>query len=265
MTTNKKTTAKTDTPAVAGAAPLPLFYNKPTLLDSAVHSNTGLGKNQTFAFANGANALPVNLVELPQVAHYYPVAFARDAVATPVAIVGVRDNENLFVNARGEWTPNTYIPAYIRRYPFILSENPDGSALSLCIEDAPGVLDPKGEKFFDDKKQPTQMSKNAMEFCRSYHMAAKQTQLFGQALADSGLLVDRAAELTLASGQRISFSGFRIVDEEKFNKLPEKTLAEWRNKGWLAGVYAHLFSGLHWGSITRLVNERPAAAAPKKK
>ena len=263
MTTNKKAAAPA--PAKSDAAPLPLFYTKPTLLDSSIHADTGLGKNQTFAFSAGANALPVNLVEFPQVAHYYPIAFARDAVATPVAIVGVRDNENLFVNAKGEWAPNTYMPAYVRRFPFILSENPDGSALSLCIEDAPGVFDAKGEKFFDDKKQPTQLSKNAMEFCRSYHMAAKQTQLFGQALVESGLLVDRAAELTIAGGQRISFSGFRIIDEEKFNKLPEKTLVEWRNKGWLAGVYAHLFSGLHWGGITRMVNERTPTADAKKK
>lgn len=262
MSTKKTAAAKTEG---AAAPALPLFYHKPTLLDSNVHDKTGLSKNNTFAFASGANAIPVNLVEFPQLAHYYPIAFARDAVATPVAVVGVRDNENLFVNDNGEWTPNVYIPAYVRRYPFILSENPDGSALSLCIDDAPGVMVKDGEKFFDDKKQPTQMSKNAMEYCRSYHMAAKQTQLFGQALAESGLLVDRAAELTLAGGQRISFSGFRIIDEEKFNKLPEKTLVEWRNKGWLAGAYAHLFSGLQWGNVSRMLNERMGAGAQSAK
>ena len=99
MTTKKTAAAKTDAPA--GAAPLPLFYAKPTLLDSSVHDKVGLAKDQTFAFAGNANAIPVNLVEFPQIAHYYPIAFARDAVATPVAIVGVRDNENLFVNDKG--------------------------------------------------------------------------------------------------------------------------------------------------------------------
>ena len=253
-------------PAQSSNPPMPLFYNKPTLLDAANHSDWGLNKNMTFAFASGANAMPVNIVEFPQIAHFYPIAFARDAVATPVAVVGVRDNENLFVREDGQWQQDVYVPAYARRYPFILSESQDGQQLSLCIDDVAGTLvRGGGERFFDDKKQPTQIAKNAIEFCRSYHVAAKQTMEFGKALAASGLLVDRAAEITLKNGQRISFSGFRIIDEEKFNKLPEATLIEWRNKGWLAAIYAHLFSGLHWGTITRMINDRmPASAAPAK-
>jgi hypothetical protein len=246
------------------AAPMPLFYNKPTLLDGTNHADWGLNKNMNFAFASAANALPINLVEFPQIAHFYPIAFARDAVATPVAVVGVRDNENLFVNDDGSWQAGVYIPAYARRYPFILSESADSEQLSLCIDDAPNVIvRGGGERFFDDKKQATQVSKNAIEFCRSYHVAAKQTMTFGQALEQSGLLVDRSADITLKNGQRISFSGFRIIDEEKFNKLPPEVLVEWRNKGWLAAAYAHLFSGLHWGTITRMVNERAPAEAPK--
>lgn len=264
MTTAKKTTT------AAEAANMPLFYNKPTLLDVAQHADWGLTKSMTFAFAGTANAIPVNMVEFPQVAHYYPIAFARDAAATPVAVVGVRDNENLFVEDNGSWKSDVYVPAYVRRYPFILSESPDGQHLSLCVDDAPNIIARTGgERFFDDKGGPTQIAKNAIEFCRSYHVAAKQTMTFGQALAASGLLVDRSAELTLRNGQRISFSGFRIIDEEKFNKLPAETLLEWRSKGWLAAAYAHLFSGLHWGTITRLVNERmpeaPAKTATKAK
>ncbi len=257
MTTRKTAPAEKKPATATPQSALPLFYDKPTLLEGGKHGDLGVAKDMSYTFAGKVNALPINLVEFPQAAHYYPIAFARDAAATPVAIVGVRDNENLFVDADGKWKTETYVPAYIRRYPFILSESPDGQQLSLCIEDAPGVLDPNSpDKLFDAEKQPTQLAKNAMEFCRSYHVAAKQTALFSQALADEGLLVERSAELSLRNGQRVSFSGFRILDEEKFNKIPEKLLADWRSKGWLAGAYAHLFSGLHWGSITRLLNDR---------
>jgi len=234
----------------------PLFYSKPTMITVDAHKKMGVTKDIGFGFAKGANAIPVNLVEFPQLAHYYPIAFARDAVATPVAIVGVRDDENLFVNAKGEWQANIYVPAYVRRYPFILAENTGSDQLSLCIDDVAGNMSAKGELFFDDKGQPSQASKNALDFCRSYHSAAHQTQEFGKALAAADILVDRTAEITVKGGQRITFSGFRIVDEQKFNALPEKTFMEWRAKGFLAGVYAHLFSGLHWGTITRMVNER---------
>ncbi len=259
----KPATTAADQPDAA-KAPLPLFYNKPTLLDAAVHGDMGAAKDIGFGFAAQVNALPLNLVEFPQAAHFYPIAFARDAVATPVAVVGVRDNENLFVNEAGQWKEDTYIPAYVRRYPFILSESPDGQQLSLCIEDAPGMMIKGGaDRFFDDNKEPTQLSRNAMEFCRSYHVAAQQTQLFGQALIEADILVDRTAEMTLKGGQRVTFSGFRIIDEEKFNRLPEKTLVEWRTRGWLAGAYAHLFSGMHWGDITRMIAERMPAGTQK--
>lgn len=252
MTTKKATAAKNEAPANA----MPLFYTKPVLLDALAHADIGLAANQGFGFAAKVAAIPLNVIEFPQAAHFYPIAFARDAMATPVVVTGIRDDENLFVNAKGEWKEDTYVPSYVRRYPFILSETPDGQQLSLCIDDVPQVWSKSGERFFDDKKQATQMSKNAMEFCRSYHLAAKQTQLFGQALLEAGVLVDRTAELTLANGQRVSFSGFRIVDEQKFNQLPEKTFIEWRNKGYLAAVYAHLFAGMHWTTITRLMNEK---------
>lgn len=258
------TASKTTKPEASPAAQMPLFYTKPTLLDAAQHATWGLKKDMNFAFAGAANALPINLVEFPQIAHFYPIAFARDAFATPVAVVGVRDNENLFVNDDGSWKADTYIPAYTRRYPFILSESPDGAQLSLCIDDAPNIVDRQSkDPFFDANKQPTQVAKNAIEFCRSYHVAAKHTQDFGKALADSGLLVDRSADITLKNGQRISFSGFRIIDEAKFNQLPAEKLVEWRSKGWLAAAYAHLFSGIHWGTITRMLNEQTPDTAPK--
>ncbi|MCB1538651.1 MAG: SapC family protein [Rhodospirillales bacterium] len=242
----------------APAQPLPLFYVRPTLLDARAHADVVIPKAMTYDFAAKVTAVPINLVEFPQVAHHYPIAFSRDAAATPVAIVGVREGENLFVDQAGQWAENAYIPAYVRRYPFILSESPDGRQLSLCIDDTPQTMQ-RGtqDRLFDDKGQPAQPAKNAMEFCRSFHVAAKQTEAFARVLADSGLLVERSAEMTLNNGRRVSFSGFRIVDEEKFNQLSEKTLVEWRDKGWLAGVYAHLFSGLHWGTLTRRINERP--------
>jgi len=261
--TKQTTSPQKPAPQTAGQ-PLPLFYQKPTLLEAVNHADWGLNKDANVGFAAQANALPINLVEFPQIAHFYPIAFAHDAAATPVAMVGVRDSENLFVRDDKSWEPNVYVPAYIRRYPFILSENQDGTQLSLCIDDTPNaVIRGGGEKFFDDKKQPTQTAKNAIEFCRSYHVAAKQTMEFGKALLDAGVLVDRTAEITLKNGQRISFSGFRIIDEAKFNKLPDATLVEWRNKGWLAAAYAHLFSGMQWGNITRMLNARIEPEAPK--
>lgn len=237
--------------------PMPLFYSKPTPLDGKAHSNKALVKDFGLGFTQGVNAVPVNLIELPQICHFYPIAFSPDDNATPVAILGLRDNENLFVNAKGEWEQDTYIPAYIRRYPFIFSEVPGGDQLSLCIDMVDGVVADKGEqRFFDDEGKATQLSQNALEFCKSYHAAAQHTVEFGKELAASGILVDRQAEINIGGGKKINFAGFRIIDEKKLSELDDATFLEWRKKGWLPFLYAHLFSGAQWQRLTRLLNRR---------
>jgi hypothetical protein len=234
--------------------PMPLFYKKPEPLDSRKHSKMGLKKNFGLGFTINVNAVPINMIEMPQICRFYPIAFSPDGNATPVALVGVRDNENLFVNAKGEWTADCYIPAYIRRYPFIFSEMPGNEQLALCVDMNDAIVNDNGEqKFFETDGKPTQLAKNAMEFCKSYHAAAQQTQEFSKALAASGLLVDRQAEINVGEGKKIAFSGFRIVDEQKLAEMSDKDFMEWRKKGWLPFLYAHLFSGAQWQNLTRLL------------
>lgn len=250
--TDQQTPATTRTDSA-----LPLFYKQPVPLDAKAHATWALKKDFGFGFTEKVNAVPINLVEMPQVCHFYPIAFSPDENATPVAILGLRDQENLFFNPDNTWQEATYIPAYIRRYPFIFSELPDSDQLTLCVDDNPDVIDGKkgDQTFFDKDGKPTDLANNALEFCKSYHAAAQQTLAFGKALADSGLLVDREAQINVSGNKRINFSGFRIIDEKKFAELDDKTFLEWRSKGWLPFLYAHLFSGAQWQRLTFLLNQ----------
>ncbi|MFK7840578.1 MAG: SapC family protein [Bdellovibrionales bacterium] len=256
--TKTKKVADTNGAAAAQApANLPLFYKQPTALDAKAHGDLALKKNFGFNFTEGVNAVPVNLIEMPQVCHFYPIAFSPDGNATPVAILGLRDNENLFLQADGSWLDSSYIPAYIRRYPFIFSEMPDGDQLTLCVDMNDDIIEKKGEQlFFDGEGQATQLSQNALEFCKSYHAAAQQTIEFSKALADSGLLVEREAQINIANNKRINFSGFQIIDEQKLAELDDKVFLEWRKKGWLPFIYAHLFSGAQWQRLSALLNSQ---------
>lgn len=239
------------------AGPMPLFYKNPTPLDAKAHAELALKKNFGLGYTKEVNAVPINLIEFPQICHYYPIAFSPDGSGTPVAILGLRDNENLFLDSRNEWEEETYIPAYIRRYPFIFSEMPGNDQLSLCIDMDDAVIENNGEqKFFEADGKPTQLATNALEFCKSYHAAAQHTMEFGKALADAGLLVERHAEIVVAPGKKINFSGFRIIDEAKLAELDDKTFGEWRKKNWLPFIYAHLFSGAQWQRLTRMLNKR---------
>ena len=248
---------KKEESAGAKDAPLPLFYSKPTPLDAKAHADLALKQDFGLGFTKEVNAVPINIIEMPQICHFYPIAFSPDASATPVAILGLRDNENLFLKDDNTWEEDTYIPAYIRRYPFIFSEMPNSDQLSLCIDMNDTVTEKGGEQqFFDKEGKPTPLAQNALEFCKSYHAAAQQTVQFGQALAKEGILVERQAEINVGDGQKINFAGFRIIDEEKLAKLGEDVFLDWRKKGWIPFLYAHLFSGSQWQRLTRLLNER---------
>lgn len=247
------------TEAQNGSSPMPLFYSNPAPLDAKKHAALGLKKSFTLDFTAGVNAVPINMIEMPQVCHFYPIAFSPDDNATPVALLGLRDNENLFLNPDGSWDGDAYIPAYIRRYPFIFSELPGSEQLTLCVDMNPDVVEDGSEQnFFDAEGKGSQLAQNALEFCKSYHAAAQQTLEFSQMLSKSSLLVERRADINVLGNRRISFSGFRIIDEAKLSQMDDKTFMEWRKKGYLPFLYAHLFSGAQWQRLTRMLNARLA-------
>jgi hypothetical protein len=265
MSKKKDTANTTDADKAAGSAPagsaaanLPLFYHDPQPLDAKKHAKLGLKKNFGLGFTSKVNAIPVNLIEMPQICHYYPIAFSPDANATPVAILGVRNDENLFLNKDGTWNGESfYIPAYIRRYPFIFSEMPGSEQLSLCVDMDKDLIEEGGEqKFFTEDGKPSPLAENALEFCKSYHAAARQTAEFSKWLVESDLLVAREAQINSGDNTRINFSGFKIIDEKKLAELPDDKIIELHKKGWLPFVYAHLFSGAQWQRLTALLKER---------
>jgi SapC len=233
------------------------LYSAPIELDWARHGGLGLNKNLNTSFAVTLNAVPVNLVEGPRLCHVYPIVFSPDGNAQPLAILGLRDGENLFVGRDGQWDADVYIPAYFRRYPFILTEAPGAGQLSLHFDNAPGILDEKSDlRLFEGPGKPSELVKRAMEYCKGYYAAERQTKLFSEALTASGILGDPRTEVTTSDGERIKVSAFRMVDEKKLADLPDKDFLEWRKRGWLPFLYAHLFSGEQWKLLSMLQRQR---------
>lgn len=253
-----KTTAAEGEQAEQAQSNLPLFYREPRPLDAQAHKDLALKEIGHLKFTSEVNAVPVNLVEMPQICHHYPIAFSPDANATPVAILGLRDKENLFLDDDGQWLAGAYVPAYIRRYPFIFSELPNTDQLTLCVDFVEGeTVEENGERrFFDVDGNASEISKNALEFCKSYHGAAQRTVEFSKALLDAGLLIDRQAQLSVGEDVRINFTGFKIIDESKLAELDDSVFIEWRKQGWLPYLYAHLFSGAQWRNLTNTLAEK---------
>lgn len=234
---------------------LPLFYKDPRPLDFKLHAGIKLHKDFGFGYCSETNAVPINVIEMAQICHSYPIAFSPDGNGTPVAILGLRDSENLFLTNLNNWRRDHYIPAYVRRYPFIFSEQPGTDSLTLCADFSAGILDENGaHPIFNEDGSPSELANNALEFCKSYHAAAQQTIGFSKKIVELDLLVEREATLEVRDKARITFSGFNIIDEKRLAQLSDAAYMELKNEGYLPFIYAHLFSGAQWQRLTSLLS-----------
>jgi hypothetical protein len=227
----------------------PLFYGRPVAISPEAFRGKSLAMSANRAFARKTNLVPLNAGEFALAQRHYPIVFAVEPPHFAMAIVGVRNDENLFVGADGHWEADAYVPAYIRRYPFILMGKPGDKEFLLCADvDSAYVVDGNDNPFFKDGN-PSEAVKKAVAFCRTFQGDAEKTQAFCAALAEQELLQARAAELALPGGRKVRLGPFRMVDEKKLAELPAKVVTEWHARGWLRLVHAHLFSLANWTNL----------------
>jgi hypothetical protein len=238
---------------------LPLLYKRPRPLRAGLDHALSLATDKGFGFAAGVNSVPLVAAETQVACKFFPILFADLAFPQPVALLGLRADENLFVEADGQWAAGTYIPGYVRRYPFILMENRDRGEYTLCIDEAAdSIVEGESNRFFDDLGQ-TELTRNALAFCMDYQNRHAATVEFARALSEADLLVQNRADITLKSGVKLSLAGFKVIDEARFNALPAEQVVAWRDRGWLSFIYCHFVSMTNWAALVERVAARPAA------
>lgn len=254
---------------VAGAVPQLsgelMLYSKPEPLSKEMHGELGVKQTDTpFAFAASAHVAPLTVTEFALSALSFPVIFVGDA-HQPVAVLGLNSGDNLFVNDRGVWDFDAYVPAYMRRYPFVLAEDRAAERMIVCIDRAAPMIGEKPDAPFFEKGEPTDLTKNAIEFCNNFETERQRTESFVQLLTDLDLFEVKEASYTPrnpdgtpAEPQRIA--DYFAVSEEKLGKLAPEKLAELRDNGALGQIYAHLTSLIGWDRlIVKAMNRAQAA------
>lgn len=240
----------------APAAGSPLFYSRPVPLQSDVHADLRILPGK-LDFAAKSNAIPLVVGEFSLALHHFPILFAGPA-AVPMAALGVTD-DNLFVTD-GKWEADSYIPAYVRRHPFIFIDTDGSQNFVLGIdEDSDRVVSggEEGDALFVDGK-PSELLQQAMDFCGRFTGEHDHTQAFSAALVEQDLLVVRNANVRLQNGRELTLQGFSVVDVEKFQKLPDAVVLDWHGKGWLGLVHQHLMSLSRFGELSRRESQRAA-------
>jgi len=243
---------KTSMKQAAGAPePHPVFYTRPELLSVERHGEKSLAPIANFKFARGTNSIPLSGTEFAPAMRHYPIVFSEEAAPFPMAILGLRNAENLFLDTDGRWDEGAYVPAYVRRYPFIFMAGPDQQQFALCIDAASDfVVEGESNPLFRDGV-PTEMAKNALAFCTSFQAEYEKTRSFAAALVERKLLETRTASIDLADGQRLFFGPFCVVDETKLREVPNAVIADWLRRGWLAWIHAHLLSFANWNILAK--------------
>lgn len=237
-----------------------IFYDKPVALNRERHLNLKLqGKLGDLSFAKKTNSVLLAATELAEAAKDYPVVFVgqENGPFTLAAMVGLRDGENLFIADNGQWQADTYVPAFVRRYPFILAENgEDGTQLTVCVDESyAGLSAAEGEALFDDKGQESPLLQGTVNFLTRFHAEMQRTRLFAQQLFDYGLLEPKVIEIK-REGKKLVLDGLYTVSREKLDSLDDtKTLFLCRS-GAMGWIHAHLLSLSHIERMARQLDQR---------
>ncbi len=231
---------------MASAPQLPLFYNGLEPLSSETHANFRVRQLESAPFLVGQHAIPVTTDEFPLVQRFMPIVFSIGDDPIPLALMGLNEGINVFVGDDGKLVdPNFYVPAYIRRYPFMLAKlRPDADELSLCFDptsDAIGAFD-EGELLFDGNA-PSEVTKQILGYNETFEQAGQRTQSFMRELKEMDLLMDGEVSIQPEGAEQpFIYRGFQMVNEEKLADLRGDQLRKISQSGMLPLLYAHLFS-----------------------
>ena len=231
---------------MASAPPqLPLFYNVLEPLSSNAHGNFKTRAADSAPFLAKAHAVPITVDEFVSAQRYYPIVFSVGENPVPLALMGLNEGVNVFVDGDGKLLGECYVPAYIRRYPFMLARlRPEADELSLCFDSQSGLVGDfeEGQPLFADG-QPSETTNAILKFCEEFELSAQRTNAFMKELTESDLLIDGEVSIQPSdSTQPFLYRGFRMVDENKMRELRGDTLRKMNQNGMLQLVMAHLFS-----------------------
>lgn len=248
-----------------------LLHRQPATLDRELHRS--LRANLPVAdwsLASALNSIFLAAVEFGDACRDFPIVFVRAGAdpagkqqVAPVAVFGLSNGENLFVQPDGAWR-GSYMPAVLRMYPFALARL-DDSNLAVTIDTAwAGLSSEQGERFFDDTGAPTELTKSIQGQLETLEAEIQRTRAVGERLLDLGLFIEKRFDATLPDGQKFAVEGFLTIDEDKLKALPDATLVELQRNGLMGLIHAHLISLANMRKLTewRVLRIADAGGAP---
>ena len=231
--------------ATQAPANLPVFYKNLQPLSSTIHGHFKSRGSDKAPYLATTHAVPVTIDEFVHTQRHYPIVFSTGDNPIPLALMGLNEGVNVFVDEEGRPLNPVYIPAYVRRYPYLLARvDANAQELSLCFDPSSDLIGdfPDGNPLFEDNK-PSETLNSILKFCEDFEIAAQRTAAFVKELQQLDLLIDGEVAIQPGDSDKpFVYRGFAMVAEEKFRALDGETLARINENGILPLVTAHLFS-----------------------
>lgn len=241
------------------------FYRKVVALNSNVHRNLKFSAEQTdFSFAADTTAVLLAGVEFAEAGREYPIVFIRseDKKIRPVVLLGVRNAENLFVDAKGKWDAR-YIPAFVRRYPFVMAEGGENGKLVVCVDESCAALNvDQGELLINEEGKLQPRMNEVIQFLENFQQEFQRTELLTQQLDELGLFVQQGARFDTNAGETFQLNDFYLIDETKFGQLADEKLPQLFRSGALGLAYLHLASLGNMRKLSDRIAARSQAGKP---
>ncbi|MDJ0852222.1 MAG: SapC family protein [Myxococcota bacterium] len=237
-----------------------LFYGQATPVVKDRHANWSVDTKQNYGFAKRVGCVPLTAVEFPSAASDYVIVFAGAEAPTPVVLLGLQRDTNLFVSDEGKWA-GRYIPAFVRRYPFVFATDAEGSKFTLCIDEKFDGFKENGtgERLFDDQGERTDYLSKVLKFLQDYQRHFQRTRAFCRNLKDLDLLEPMQARISLPAGSQVSLTGFQVISRDRLKALEGDKLAALAKTDELELAYLHLHSLTNF----RAMIERLGGGAPE--
>lgn len=221
-----------------------LIYESAVPVSAERHGKLSFEPRDDYAFSAGINAVPLMGAEFARAATEYAIVFTESGNdVMPLAVLGVRPEQNLYLTANAKWQAK-YVPAFIRRYPFVFTAGHEKDTLALCVDDThPGLNDEdRGQRLFADDGKPSQFTNQILEFLKDYQTQFELTREFCKRLKEFNLLEPMQAEVTTPGGEKFALNGFQGVARNRIRTLAGDALAELAKNDSLELLYLHLYS-----------------------
>ena len=233
----------------------------PVQLDNNSHRDLRIVTTRGAAWGDDLMTTPVFPNEFRDVQAHYPIVFQpadNGPGMQPVALLGLRNGENLFLEAHG-WDAS-YIPLALERGPFMIGRG--GAELTVHVDmDSPRIGRGEGEAVFLPHGTATDYLERMNSVLAAIHQGVEATAPFVVTLLRHDLIESFALDIEAADGSQNRLAGFHTINEERLRALDAEALADLHSQGYLAATYMVVASTTHFRDLIARYNKRLARQA----